>query len=188
MANVLNLKNTQVEPQEIVAEEVPETISSAGTPSATDEVFVERVSWEASIRPDVLERRKEHIMLGILGSIGVAVALFTDNLLLVVIVGLVVFSWEMHYRFGSHEVRVDVNPEGVRFNGHAYPHARLDSFSVRRFPDGNWHLSIRQRGPMSPILRAPLGDTDQEEVRTVLSQYLLEEEHPVPFSELFLKS
>lgn len=161
--------------------EVNEYLSSLRSP------FVEQAAWKAPVRTDELERRKEHALLATLGAIGFGVAIWSGSLALVFIIILTVVTWEV-YHHGQHEVQVHVDTEGISVNGYKHPYARLKSFSLQEMPDRSWHLSIKPATFLSPDIRAPLGEQDRGQVRAILSQYLIEEEHPIPLSELFLKS
>lgn len=149
--------------------------------------LVEETAWSIHTIPDELERRKEHALLGTLGAIGIGVSIWSGSIALAAIVGLTVFAWEAHHRT-HHEATVHMGKGGVTINGHRHPFEKLKSFHIQRLPDDSHHLSIKPAGRMSPDIRLPLGDHDHEEVRAVLSRHMVEEEHSVPISELFLKS
>ena len=203
MGNILDLKkpSTGVAASEPTSDGVAFPPSSASEPEHISELseateylrslqgapVVEETAWKMSTKPDELERRKEHALLGTLGAIGIGVAIWSGSFALVGIVALTVLAWEVHHRT-VHEADVHMGVRGVTVNGHRHTYDKLKSFHIQQLPDDTWHLSIKPAGRMRPDMRLPLGDHDHEEVRAVLSQYIVEEEHPIPISEIFLKS
>ncbi|HXV26675.1 MAG TPA: hypothetical protein VD862_01465 [Candidatus Paceibacterota bacterium] len=147
----------------------------------------ESVSWRAPVLPDALERRKEHILLGILGSAAVGVAVWQGSWTLFFVALLTVVTWEVHHRVHT-ESEVTIDAAGITVNGHRHRYERLATFAIQEMPDGSRHLSVASASGMVPAIRAPLGEQNHEEVRDVLQQFLPETEHPIPISELFLKS
>jgi hypothetical protein len=198
MTNVLNLREeeertTPSDGHDVVPpvrEEPEEDIDDEGDePLVSLAGFMpEDVSWEASTKPDALERRKEHIMLGILGFLVIAIAMWQRSFALVAIAGLTILAWEMHHRHGHHDVRVEIDRNGIGVNGRRHRFERFRSFHIQELPDGSRHLSVMPASALSPAIRTPLGEQDHERVRAVLSSYLVEDEHDIPLSELFLKS
>ena len=191
MSNVLNLKNTsppqRQEPQAPVAEETVVSEESSDDAFVMDNFEPREVSCTASVRPDALERKKGLYMIGTLGALAVGTAYFTQSIFLAVIAGLTIFAWEVHHR-AHDEHEVHIHKAGVRMNGHDYPFRALHSFAIHEMPDETRHLSLRTTSRFTPHLRVPLGDLDHEEVRTALAYHIDEDEHPVPLSEIFLKS
>ena len=195
MGNILDLKKQEPD--------VPEQVGSDGTdvpfpsPAPEQELLSpyfalmdtapERVAWQASTKPDALERRKEHFMLGALGTLAVLVGLWQGSIALILIAILTVVAWEVHHRHG-HDMDIEIDKTGVRVNGHRHRFERFKSFAIQEMPDGQHHLSLKPAAVFATGVRAPLGDQDGEEVRALLSSHLLEEEHTIPISELFLKS
>lgn len=147
----------------------------------------EEVTWKSSVRPEALERRKEHVMMAVLVVLSVAIAIWVKSFPLAVIAFLTVLAWEVHHRT-HHEMDMTINAKGVHINGYHHSYGRLESFSIQQLPDDSWHLSIKPSSTFAPLIRAPLGEQDHKKVRLILTNYIIEEEHPVPISELFLKS
>ena len=209
MRNVLDLKKKDAEEQSPSPTSVDGVSSSpspeAGEPSLDPEQedvlseataylkslyrapMVEETAWRIRTQPDELERKKEHALLATLGAVGIGVAIWSGSIAMVAIVALTVLAWEAYHRT-HHEADVHMGAKGVTINGHRHSYETLQSFHIQNLPDGSHHLSLRTAGRFRPDIRLPLGDHDHDEVRAVLSQYITEEEHSIPISELFLKS
>ena len=205
MGNVLDLKKPSAEPESPAPSPDGISVSPSPEPSEPPEQdpvlseaseylkslhqapLAEETAWKMSTSPDDLEREKEHALLATLGAIGIGVAIWSGSIALVVIVALTIFTWEAHHRT-HHEVDVHLGDGGVTVNGHRHAYDKLKSFHIQELPDDSWHLSIRPTRSIRPDIRLPLGDHSRDEVKAVLSQYLVEEEHPIPISEIFLKS
>lgn len=205
MGNVLDLKKNSHDSREevrpsadgIVGSPVPErhepegdgglSEASAYLKSLHEPVLAEETAWNMHTVPDEFERKKEHALLATLAAIGIGVAIWSGSIALVAIVALTIFAWEAHHRT-HHEVNVHMGAKGVTINGHRHPYEALTSFHLQHLPDDSHHLSIKPAGRFRPNIRLPLGNHNHEEVRAVLSQHIAEDEHPVPISELFLKS
>lgn len=204
MANILDLKDPETQnPQETDGEAVGSEEEFQGEPASDDAfglgdddtfddvddegLYPRKVSWKASTRPDELERRKEHIMMAFLAGITGVTAFWLGSMPLVLIASLTIVAWEVHHRT-HEETDVHIDAEGIRLNGHRHPFAKLESFSIQRMPDESWHLSVRHASRFIPDIRVPMGAHDHEGVKALLANHIAEDEHPLPASELFLKS
>lgn len=205
MANVLNLKDPDTydaedeledgvepeqEPEFETSDDDESPVAELASPDEEeddDNPYPDEVAWRVSVRPGELERRKEHIMMAFLAGVSVLGAYWLKSMPLVLIAGLTVVAWEVHHR-AHEEADVHINTKGVRINEYRHAFAKLASFSIQELPDRTWHLSIKHISGFTPDIRVPLGSADHEEVRVLLTNYIDEEDHPIPISELFLKS
>ena len=146
----------------------------------------EVLSWTVEHAPTERERNRERILMGSAVVIGGLVSWWQASWLTFAVVLLGVAAWELHGQFSSsHTVAVD--DKGVVVDGYRHRYEHLHSFDMHGMPDGSARLSIKTTRWHLPHLHVPLGDQDPEDVRALLSRYLLQDEHRIPLLDYFLK-
>jgi hypothetical protein len=185
MSNVLDLKDQQpgaasagVASAEVV-NDVPEAIlASTDIPAA--------VSWTAH-HPLVGKARKRHALFsaGIV-VVGLLISLWQGSYapFFVLLVGAAVLELREHM---SKPTSVTVDERGVHIDEQRYLHAAFSSFHIHRMPDDTLELSLKSEQRFLPHVRLPLGAQDPQKLHAVLTQYIPEDEHKIPYIDYYIR-
>ena len=73
-------------------------------------------------------------------------------------------------------VSFSITPRGIAIGKRLYPYNDLKSFWLHYDPPRKRELSLRSKKTLMPSIVLPLGQTDPNEVRTILTKFLKEEE------------
>ncbi|MCC6934475.1 MAG: hypothetical protein IT406_02150 [Candidatus Yanofskybacteria bacterium] len=185
MSNVLDLKNPETINDEAVGAET--AAPESGSASVFAGLVAPRtISWEAHHPLQGRAWQRHYMLMAGLVFLGGAVAWWQSSIAVLVVTFLGAATWEIRERF-SRPVRVAVDERGVDIDGRRIAHAHLSSFDLHQMPDDTVELSLRTGRWYIPHVRLPLGAQDPEEVRAVLSQYVIEDEHPVPVLDAFIR-
>ena len=120
--------------------------------------------------------------LGIVAAACVFISVLLGNILFAIFIALAAFALSLYAARKPRVVNVEINSKGVKVDNTIFPFAHIHSFA----------LSIESRSPslvltmqklLMPHILIPLGDTDPEEVRTLLSPKLKEEHYEEPVSQ-----
>jgi hypothetical protein len=144
------------------------------------------LSWEAHHPASLSASNKRYLFSSGLVLLAAVVAYWQSSWLTLVAVLIGVSAWDVRERL-SRPVAIDITEHGLSVDGHHYSHAELVSFDIHQMPDQRIELSLKTRRWSLPHLRLPLGEQDHEEVKAVLSQYVLHERHAVPRIEYWLR-
>ena len=192
MTNVLDLKHPSPrepeEPESVQAMAITATESEPGAlvPDEGPGWDNENIEWEAHhALPNSARRRNRMAMAG-LAALGGVVALWQSSWMVLVAVASGLAAWEAHERT-ARPFPVRLGPRGLTVGDTHIPHARLGSFDVHRMPDGAHELSLRTDRWFQRYLRVPLGDADPDAVRAFLAANVVEEQHPVPLLEWWMR-
>ena len=185
MSNVIDLKDQQpgTTPVEVVSAEVvddlPESIlASSDIPTS--------VAWTAH-HALLGEARKRHALFsaGIV-VLGLLISLWqwSPAAFIVLLIGAGVLELREHM---SKPTSVAVDEHGVRIDEQRYPHAAFSSFHIHRMPDDTLELSLKSEQRFLPHVRLPLGAQDPHQLHAVLTQYIPEGEHKIPYVDYYIR-
>ena len=158
--------------------ESPEAALPLTEKAGKDDVYL---AWEAPEYERFSKGRFWFLILGLVTLAFAAVSAYYGNYLFaffVVIAGILV-GW-----FGGREPRTmhfAITSEGVRFENRIYLFDDLKSFWIFYEPPLFKELSIESKKMFMPYLRAPLGETEPDEIRETLSRFLPEEKQQESF-------
>lgn len=189
MSNVLDLKNPEpVSGDESTTADVmtPEVVSADAVPPSFNGFAAQAIAWEAHHPLQGRAWQRHYMLMATLVFIGGAVAWWQSSVAVMIVTLLGAATWEIRERL-SRPVSVAVDGRGVEIDGRRIAHADLASFDIHRMPDDTVELSLQTRRWHIPTLRLPLGEQDPQEIRAVLSQYVVESEHPTPLLDVFIR-
>lgn len=151
-----------------------------------DAMGPDEVAWEAHVPySGEAHARRRYLAWGIVGTgLLTAVLQASWSTGLVVLAG--VGAWMLRERLAA-PAKVHIGPRGITIDGHHTPHAQLASFDIHELRDGSLHLSIRTDARLSRQIHLPLGEQDPAEVHALLSRFVPEETHAVPFWEWWMR-
>lgn len=144
------------------------------------------VAWQAHHPLSADAWRRHYLLMAGFAVVGAAIAWWQGSFLTFLTVVIALAAWEVHERYRG-PTRVSIDHAGMTVDGHRYPYAELASFDIHAMPDQTVELSIKTGRWHLPHLRLPVGDQDHEEVRTVLTQYLKESPHKIPYIDYFIR-
>ncbi len=113
--------------------------------------------------------------LGIVTLGLVIVAVITHNVLFASLIVVGSFALVLYAVRAPRTIMIRISGSGVRINDRLFPFEALQSFWIFYRPGGLQELSLRSQKAIMPHIKIPLGDTDPNEVREFLKQYLDEE-------------
>lgn len=119
--------------------------------------------------------------LGIVAAACVFISVLLGNILFAIFIALAAFAISLYAARRPKAIKVEINSKGVRVNDTIFPFAHIQGFA----------LSIDARSPalvltmqkvLMPHVLIPLGETDPEDIRTLLSPRLKEGHYEEPIS------
>ncbi len=140
--------------------------------------------YEQHVRPTAW-----YVLMTIVGSILVGYAIFTDNFMFAIII--VLFSIILFLQ--SHQdpivVPFQITESGVIINNRLYVYSELKDFYIIYKPPEIKMLFIETNSTIRPRLRIPLMDTNPNEVRELLLEFLEEnlQKEEEPFSDMMAR-
>lgn len=132
------------------------------------------------------ERKSARWFLGIgIGALAlIAIAIWTSNFLLAILVIIAAFTLALHHHKGPALVTYALTPRGVRIDDRLYPYENLNSFWLEEWvvatPEqgGHWRLRFDSSKALLPHLTLPLPEAvDNTQVKAYLLAFLPEERH-----------
>ncbi len=143
---------------------------------------MEQIEWTA---PEYIHTEKTTDWYWIVMIIGISIAIISIIMNNVIFAVLIIVSCVTLALFASRppgSIRVKINNKGVQMGNILYPYTQLISFWV--IPDGRHpKVILKTKKTFMPYINILLADTDPDEVKDVLDNYIPEEEHV----ELFLE-
>jgi hypothetical protein len=199
MSNVLDLKN----PPEASAEDTTdvvtpvEALTVARSDSANDLNELAALALSATAAPRTIQweayhpltgnaRRNHLILLGAIVGAGALIALWQSSITVFLVALVGAGALEARERW-SKPTRVSVDQHGIAIDGSNRQHADFASFDIHRMPDDTVELSLHTTKWHSPHLRLPLGEQNPDDVRAVLTQYIPEGRHAIPFLDYLIR-
>jgi hypothetical protein len=119
-------------------------------------------------------------------SIAVTCIIF-GNIILAILILLSAFSLSLFLNREPEIIDVIINEKGITRENIFYPYQTLHSFWI---DDEHSHPKILLRSDklLMPLIIIPLGDNvDIDKLHTILSEFLKEEPHELPWAEKFLE-
>ena len=176
----------------VSSDEAPDTEESSVSEATEFDAILagvmgpDELSWDAHAPySGVAHKRRRGLAWGLVGA-GLLTAFLQASWSTGLVVLAGVGAWMLHGRIVAPS-KVHLNHRGCTIDGHHMPHAQLASFDIHEMRDGSVHLSLRTASRLSRYIHIPLGGQDPSEVHALLSRYVPEETHPVPFWESWMR-
>ncbi len=137
------------------------------------------IHWKADRFEDIDRHPKWHIFVFISLIALLTYSLFSNNLLLSIIIilsGLLIYLFE---KMPKKTFCFGVCLEGVFAQDRVYEFSKLENFWIFYEPekDGRKELSLQRKGAFATHVHIPLGKTDPNKVREIMLKFLEEEKH-----------
>ncbi len=120
--------------------------------------------------------------IGIVAAACVFISVLLGNILFAIFIAIAAFALSLYAARRPKNIKVEINSKGIRVNDTVFPFAHIKNFA----------LLIESRSPsliltidklLMPHILVPLGDTDAEDVRTILLSRLPESHYEEPVSQ-----
>lgn len=145
-----------------------------------------RIEWDAH-EYEHKERSSDWFWtVGILTVASAIVAIILGNVIFAILILIGAFSLALFINRPPEIVHVVVDEKGITRGNVRYPYSSLQSFwldEIHPHPK----ILLRSVKPFLPIIVVPLGETDAVKLNEILSKYLKEEYHSLPFVEKVLE-
>lgn len=156
----------------------PGTSVTGGTKGAREERSTggDAIEWSA-YEYDKRERGPYWFFLP--GGIALALVILgimINNYFLVAFVALAFTLLMVYMKREPRFINFALTKKGVVVDNRIYEYPSVKSFWIFEKPDLN-ELSFETEGALSPFIRIPLADTDVDEVRKYLGNFIKEKEH-----------
>lgn len=120
--------------------------------------------------------------LGIVAAACIFIAVLLGNVLFGIFIALAAFALALYAARRPKNIRVEINSKGIRVNDTIFPFAHIHGFAL--FVDGRSpSLVLTMDKLLMPHILIPLGDTEPEDVRSLLAPRLKEEHYEEPLSQ-----
>jgi hypothetical protein len=204
MVNILDLTADRAHRSSDTVEELPreraeaasESQDEAGAAASYDEdgldallsgsLGPDELSWDAHAPYSEAARSRRRLLTGGLFGAGILTAVLQASWSTGFAVIAGVAAWMLHERL-TNPSNVHIGQRGITIDGHHTPHAQLTSFDIHQMRDGSFHLSLRTDARLSRHIHIPLGTQAPDEVHALLSRYVPEETHQLPFWEWWMR-
>ncbi len=140
------------------------------------------ISWE-TLEYEHKDRHPDWFwMAGLVGALGIIIAIVTLNFLFAVVILIATFTVMMYAAKKPEIVEVAINRRGVRVKNDFYPYSNIKSFAVKDVEEiGGDRLILHIDRFFLPHIVIKLEDADTEIVRDFLSEFLMEEPYEEPW-------
>jgi len=136
-----------------------------------------QIKWSAPEFEYYNKEKSWFVITGIFAIILFLWALFTKNILFVLLIGLGYFSIVAFGLKKPRDIKLAITPKGVQIEKTVYPFDNLKSFWIFYDPDGPKEISLRSKKTVMPYIKIPLGSQNPAEIRKILIKYLPERKH-----------
>lgn len=172
MAELLDLRNKQqsgnYSSDEIGNFRVPES----------EETEPEIIAWTApEIHHHLISHGLRKFIVILLFSLALLALIWQRSFLTAITFASIGFVTSFHFRKDPEYGEYLIHSKGVVVNDRLHEYPYLESFCIHHEPDGIKEISLYNKKRLIPHIKIPLGDQDPEEVRALLSMYLLEDFH-----------
>jgi hypothetical protein len=148
----------------------------------TDEI----ITWSVQEYEHKEKRTDWYIALGVI-AVSIAVASFLlGNTLFAILIIVGTFTLAIYSMREPGIMEIELSKRGILINDTVYPYNTLESFWVEEY-DKEPKIIIQSEKVLMPYIIIPLGNTDPDEVREFLFEYLDEEEHHEPLSHKLME-
>jgi hypothetical protein len=144
-----------------------------------------KIEWAAQEYRHTVKRPDWFWALGIISLAFAVGSLILGNILFAFFILLGAFTVAMYAAREPQTVQFRISPEGIRIKNTLYPFAHLKAFSIYADLHGDHHLALKSEKALMPYITLPLGETEQDMIRSVLADYLTEESYNEPLIERF---
>ena len=124
--------------------------------------------------------------VGILTAAAAVVSIIFGNIIFAILILTAVFAMALFVNRPPEEVHVVVDEKGITRGNVRYPYSSLKSFWLDE-THPHPKILLRSEKVFLPIIVVPLGETDAVQLNEILSRYLNEEYHSLPFAEKVLE-
>jgi len=122
-----------------------------------------------------------YIALGVIAISASVASFLLGNMLFGIFILIGMFTLAMYGMKKPDIIDVEINRRGISANNKVYPFRTLDSFWIEEYAKEP-KIIVQSEKLLMPYIIIPLGNTDSEEIRDFLIEYLEEEEHAEPLS------
>ncbi|NOY35572.1 MAG: hypothetical protein GXP44_01470 [bacterium] len=133
------------------------------------------IEWEAAEYEHREKTADWFWAVGIITLAAVVSAFLLENFLLAILSGLIGFSISLYGAKKPATVKFKIGSRGVQIGGKLYDYENLNSFWIDYDPPRRKELILESKKTFMPHINIMLEDTDPEEVREYLSQFVKEE-------------
>ncbi len=187
MANILDLREQNLEVDNDTIADAPEKESKeSSTPTAPQQI-PRYIAWDAHEFDPQPKPHDWYLALGILTIGLLVVAVIMKNLLFGIFVTLAGFTLML---FGAKKPRVvhfSLSPEGIRIDNELHPLDTCKSFWILYNPPISKELILIPKSTLAPVLKIPLGEQNPLELRAFLVQFLAEKQFDDSLIDLLAK-
>lgn len=142
------------------------------------------ISWSVAEYEKTTKRKEWFWVLGILTLALVLAALLLKNILFASFILLAGFTLALYAVKKPRIINYSISGRGIKIGENLYLYESLKSFWIRYDPPRKKELEIITKKIVFPRLVLPLGDADPNEIRSILTQILKEEEVPESVTEI----
>ncbi len=145
-----------------------------------------RIEWDAS-EHEHKDRTSDWLWsVGILTAAAAVVSIIFGNIIFAILILTAVFAMALFVNRPPEMIHVIVDEKGITRGKVRYPFSSLKSFWLDELHP-HPKILLRSAKPFLPIIVVPLGETDAVKLNEILSRYLKEEYHSLPFVEKVLE-
>ncbi len=120
--------------------------------------------------------------LGIVALACVFISVLLGNILFAIFIVLAAFALALYASRKPKEIRVEINSKGIRVDNMIFPFAHIHAFALST--DGaSPSLVLTMDKLLMPHVLIPLGETEPEDIRTLLAQKIVEGHYEEPISQ-----
>lgn len=106
----------------------------------------------------------------------IVIGILAQSYFFIALTALAFIVLMMYEKKGPQKLQFSISSAGIGIGRRIYPYTDLKSFWIFNHPDIK-ELSLETARTLTPYIRIPLGETDPEKIRGLLSRYLSETEH-----------
>jgi hypothetical protein len=123
---------------------------------------------------------------GIIATAIIVTSILLNNVLLAIFFLIATGTIFIYAKREPDIITIEITEDGVRAGRNLYPFSLLRGFSINGDYDF-YRLFLKSTSITNPIVVVPLGKTDPEKVRAVLSDFIPEKEIVEPLSQKLLE-
>jgi hypothetical protein len=125
--------------------------------------------------------------VGIITAAIVLVSVILGNIIFAILIAVSAFALSLFINRHPENVHVIIDEKGVALASVLYPHSTLESFWID-LDHPHKKIILRSKKTLMPLIVVPLADqVDIERVHRLLSRFITEEPHALPFVEKVLE-
>ncbi|MSU45121.1 MAG: hypothetical protein EXS47_00590 [Candidatus Zambryskibacteria bacterium] len=146
---------------------------------------MEKLSWETI---EYLHTEKTSDWYWIVGIITISIALISiilNNVIFALLIIVASFTLSLFASRRPEKIKIEISNSGVQVGKTKYSYHELESFWVET-REVHHRVLLKSKAILKPYVVIFIEDIDPEELRTLLAQYLQEEEHSEPLLEKLL--